>query len=87
MDNGQFQIPQQELLVGPKTIQEIESAFAPVDIMEMEEMSPYEAVKRNEQNITAYREKYMANHTEADLPKRLAIDLARSVVKFVVERL
>ena len=87
MDNGQFQIPQQEFIAGPETIQEIESSFAPVDVTEMSAKSPYEGVKQNEQDITYYREQYMEDHTEADLPKRFAIDIARLVVKFVVERL
>lgn len=87
MDNGQFQIPQQEFIAGPETIQEIESSFAPVDVTEMNAMSPYEGVKQNEQDITYYRQQYMVDHTEADLPKRYAVDIARWVVKFVTERL
>lgn len=87
MDNGQFQIPQQELPVAPETIQEIESSFAPLDVLEMDEKPPYEQVKQYENNITEYREQYIENHTVADLPKRYAVDIARWVVKFVVERL
>ena len=87
MDNGQFQIPQQELPVTPEIIQEIESSFVPTDVMEMNAKSPYEQVKQYERDITAHRERYMEDHTEADLPKRYAVDIARWVVKFVVERL
>ena len=87
MDNGQFKIPQQEQPVTHELIQEIESSFAPVDVTEMSVKSPYEQVKQYESDITAHREHYMENHTEANLPKRYAVDIARWVVKFVVERL
>lgn len=87
MDNGQFQIPQQELPVTPEIIQEIESSFAPADVTEMNVKPPYEQVKQYERDITEHREQYMEDHTEADLPKRYAVDIARWVVKFVVERL
>ncbi|MDB5179376.1 MAG: hypothetical protein JWN12_8 [Candidatus Saccharibacteria bacterium] len=77
MDNGQYHIPPEEL------IQEIESAFDPRDVQEMEKQpSPYEVVKNTEQEIDEFR----ANATEDTIPRYSMITLARSVVKSIMGR-
>ena len=74
MDNGQFQIPEQEM------IQEIESSFRPVEVNEMEaQPSVYEVVKQRENSIDLSR----SEATEANLPKLSPIERARAAVTSV----
>ena len=77
MDNGQYNIPSTERSVDSELIQEIESAFDPRDVQEMEHLvSSYEIVKDIEKRLENYR----MNATEATLPKQTALERASAAL-------